>query len=657
MRRRSSLSALTCALLGAAPLCLAPLARAEVVGVDIASRVDVDDGAPFGDAGAYEVVSGKIRFAVDPANPRNQVIVGLEELARAAAKSPARQAEIQSKTPRDAAGKVEFSADLAILRPKDPAKGNGTLLLDVVNRGNKTVLNSFDRAVVSGHDDGFLMRRGFTVVWVGWEFDAPNGAMRIQVPETTAAHCVARGALTPNSNLEAAAVFTDLSGYAPNEAAAHASLSVRDGLLGKPTPIASDRFKLESNNAVTLEGGFTAGRTYELSYEVVRAPVAGLGFAAVRDAVAWLRNGSDPNVRVRRALAFGSSQSGRFLRTFLYYGFNADEHGKRVFDGVMAHIAGASRLDLNRPCATPTNLGQFDATSFPFADEVLRDPVSGAKEGALDNPRARAAKPKIFYTNTGVEYWGGGRSAALIHTTPDGARDLSLPDNERVYFLTGSQHGPTRFPPAEPRNGAQRENPNDYWLVMRALLVAMDGWLRGGAAPPPSRYPRLADQTLVHAADVAFPALPGVRAPQTLPAGPRAANSLLAHGGGAGAPLPYLVPQTDRDGIELAGVRLPDIAVPLATYTGWNYRNPAIGGADQLYPLLGSYIPFPATAEARAAANDPRAAIVERYASKQAYLDKVRAAADKLVAQRYLLAEDLPAVLDRADKHWDLLVH
>ncbi len=185
-------------------------------------------------------------------------------------------------------------------------------------------------------------------------------------------------------------------------------MSVRDGLLGKPTPIARSRFKLEGNNVVTLKGGFTAGRTYELAYDVASAPVGGLGFAAVRDTVSWLKSAPDANVKVQRALAFGLSQSGRFLRTFLYYGFNADEHGRQVFDGVMAHIAGASRLDLNRACATPTNLGQFDATSFPFADQALRDPVTGAEEGALDNPRARDFKPKIFYTNTGVEYWGGG---------------------------------------------------------------------------------------------------------------------------------------------------------------------------------------------------------------------------------------------------------
>jgi hypothetical protein len=605
------------------------------VGVDIESTVDVPGGGASNDAGAYEVVTGKIRFAVDPSNPRNRVIVGLDH------------------APRNAARKVEFSADLAILRPKDPAASNGTLLLDVVNRGSKTVLRSFDRAANGHADDGFLMRRGFTVVWVGWEFDAPDDTMRIDVPGRTGFHCLVRGAVTPNADAPSA-TFGDLARYAPSDAnAARAQLSVRDGLLGKPTPIVRDRFELRGNE-VTLNGGFAAGRTYELLYDVASAPIAGLGFAAVRDTVAWLKQAPDANVNVQRALAFGSSQSGRFLRTFLYYGFNADEHGRQVFDGVMAHIAGASRLDLNRACATPTSLAQFDATSFPFADQALRDPVSGANEGALDNPRARDFKPKVFYTNTGVEYWGGGRSAALIHTTPDGTRDLALPDNERVYFLTGSQHGPTRFPPGEPGNGAQRENPNDYWLVMRALLVGMDEWLRGAAEPPPSRYPRLADKTLVRAADVAFPSLPGVRAPQTLPVGSRVANPLLARGGSAGAPLPFLVPQTDRDGLELAGVRLPEIAVPLATYTGWNYRNPAIGGADQLYPLLGSYIPFPPTADARAAAHDPRVAVVERYASKQAYLDKVRAAADKLVAQRYLLAEDEPAVLARADAHWDL---
>ena len=625
---------LACALLSAAPA----LTLAEVVGVDITTRTDVSDGAAFGDTGAYELLTGRIRFAVDPKNARNQVIVDLD------------------KAPRNAAGKVEFSADLSILKPKDPAKGNGTLLLDVVNRGAKTVSRSFDRAAGNSEGDGMMLRRGFTVAWVGWEFDAPqrDGVTGISVPAAAGVKGRVRATLTPTSSTPTA-TFADLIRYAPSDAAAaSATLSVRDGALGKPSAFKRAEFSLAGND-VSLEGGFQAGRTYELEYEAANPPVAGLGFAAVRDTAAWIKDASDAPVKAQRALAFGASQSGRFLRTFLYFGFNGDEQSRLVFDGVMAHIAGASRIDLNRRWATPTGLAQFDATSFPFADAALRDPATGAEEGALDNVRAKDFKPKIFYTNTGVEYWGGARSAALIHTTPDGAKDLVLPDNERVYFLTGSQHGPTSFPPGQARLGAQRENPNDYWLTMRALLVAMDDWLRSNKAPPPSRYPQLANSTLVPAAKVAFPALPGVRAPQPLPAGPRAPNPLVAKDGGAGTTLPFLVPQTDKDGIELAGVRLPDIEVPLATYTGWNFRNEAIGGEDTLYPLLGSYIPFPATAAARTAAKDPRASIAERYASKQAYLDKIRASADKLVADRFLLADDLPAVLDRAGRHWDLL--
>jgi hypothetical protein len=633
----------------AAALGLAPALQsaAEVTRAEITSRADVQNGAEFGAAGAYELLSGRIYFAVDPKNARNRVIADLD------------------KAPRNAAGLVELSADLAILKPKDAARANGTLLLDVVNRGNKTVLSGFNRAAATPRDaasapneygDGLLMRLGFTVVWVGWEFDVPQrpGAIRISVPEAEGVHTTVRSLVTPNAAAPTAQ-FPDLSPYAPVDVKSAASrLTVRDGALGLPTPIARERWT-QDGTSVTLEGGFVAGRTYELSYETRNAPVAGLGFAAVRDTVAWIKRAPDAPVHAQRALGFGASQSGRYLRTFLYLGFNADEQNRQVFDGVMAHIAGAARLDLNRRGSTPTSLGMFDATSFPFADAALKDPVTGAAEGALDNPRTKDFAPKVFYTNTGVEYWGGGRSAALVHMTPDGREDLTPPDNVRVYFLTGTQHGPGRFPPAEPGNGAQRENPTDYWYAMRALLVAMDAWVRDGTAPPPSRRPRLADGTLARSTDVAFPDIPGVRSPRTLQAATRGTNTLVARDGAPGTTLPYLVPQTDRDGNELAGIRLPDIEVPLATYTGWNFRNPSIGGETQLFPLLGSYLPFPARAADGSAPQDPRAPIADRYASKAAYIERVRAAGERLVAARYLRAEDLQTIVTRAERHWDLV--
>jgi hypothetical protein len=630
---------------GVAALTLLPaLAAAEVARVDVASRRDVLAGRTFGAAGGYELLTGRIHFVVDPADPRNKVVADID------------------KAPRNAAGLVELSADLSILKPKQAAGGNGVALIDIVNRGRRTVLTSFNRAAASGDlstegefGDGLLMRQGYTVVWIGWEFDVPkrDGAIRIEVPSAAGVTGIVRGSFTPDARRPDFTVG-DLSGYSPsNPAAAANTLTVRDGVQGTATTIPRDRWQL-AGNVVTLESGFEPGRTYELAYAAANPPVAGLGFVAVRDTASWLKHAADAVAPARYTYAFGSSQSGRFLRDFLYHGFNTDERNRQVFDAVMAHIAGAARIDFNRRWATPTGLGQFTATSFPFADPKQRDPVTGVEDGALDNPRARDHQPKIFYTNTGVEYWGGGRSAALIHTTPDGARDLALPDNERVYLLAGSQHGPARFPPAV-TNGQQKDNPTEYWLAMRGLLVAMDKWVRDRVAPPPSRYPRLQDRTLVRAADVAFPAVPTVRSPRALSAGIRGVNRLIAQDGGAGAPLPLLVPQLDQDGNERAGIRLPEIAVPLATYTGWNFRKPAIGAPDQLFPLLGSYVAFSATTAEREQANDPRPAIEERYPGREKYLALVQEAGAALVKDRYLLGEDLAAVVRRAGEHWELL--
>src|SRR5262249_52528189 len=248
-----------------------------------------------------------------------------------------------------------------------------------------------------------------------------------------------------------------------------------------------------------------------------------------------------------------------------------------------------------------------------------------------------------------------GRVAALIHTAPDGGADLTLPDNVRVYFIAGTQHTPARFPPSL-TNGQQPDNAVDYWWTMRALLLAMNRWVKDGAPPPPSQYPRLKDRTLVDGKSVAFPSIPGVASPRALTAGTRIANPLLAKGGGAGATVPLLVPDVDEDGNERAGIRLPDVAVPLATYTGWNFRSRTIGASGELVSLLGSSIPFAPTRAARERAKDPRRSIEERYHSKADYLAQVGKAADALVKAGYLLVDDEPRILQRAEDTWDDIV-
>jgi len=621
---------------------VAAQARADVTRVDIARRADVLESG-------YEKIAGTIHFAVNPADPRNAIIVDLD------------------KAPRNASGLVEFSADFYLLRPKDPAHSNGSALVEVSNRGGRGLLRQFNRGgpqtdpeTDADLGDKFLMRFGFTAAWVGWEFDVADspGTMRIHVPVATDSgktiSGIVRAAFVPGSRVNEF-VLRDLGHYdAVDPDGPDSQLTVRSAFLGKGEAVPRPRWHVKGHT-VTLDGGFEPGKTYEISYRAENPPVAGLGFAAMRDFSSWLKHvAGGPIPPVKYAYAFGASQSGRYLRDFLYEGFNTDEHDRQVFDGVIAHIAGAARIDLNRRWSTPVGLGVHSATSFPFADAAAKDPVTGAQEGALENPRARAHQPKVFYTNTPVEYWGTGRVAALIHTTPDGSADVTPPDNVRVYFLAGTQHSPGRFPPTT-ANGQQADNPIEYAWPMRALLLAMHRWVSAGTPPPASAFPKLSDGTLVRAGAIGFPAIPGVASPRALTAGPRVENPFIKGGAGANAPLPLLVPAVDEDGNERAGIRMPDISVPLGTYTGWNFRNPSTGSPTELVSLLGASSYFPATRAAREAAKDPRRSVEERYASRDQYLAQVEKAADALVARGYLLIDDVPRIVQRASDTWDLV--
>ncbi|HEY3160518.1 MAG TPA: alpha/beta hydrolase domain-containing protein [Vicinamibacterales bacterium] len=625
------------------PLLLVPaLVSAEVSRVEITARRDVAGGRSFGSTGPYEQIVGKLYFTIDPANKRNRVIADLD------------------KAPKNAAAKIELSVDLVILKPRDSSKGNGIALFDIVNRGRGVALAKFDTPVaVNGaaapdeYGDGFLLNRGYTIVQVGWEFDVRReGAIRADMPLAIGVTGLAHATFIPTSNSPEATVG-DLVGYTPgNPAAPQNTLTVRESPQAAATTIPRAKWHL-AGNVVTLDGGFEPGRIYELAYTAADPPVAALGFAAVRDAASWVRYAPDATVSAKYTFAFGSSQTGRFLREFLYDGFYTDERDRQVFDAVIPHLAGASGLNLNRRWSTPTSLSSDVATFFPFSDVKQRDPVTGVEDGLLENARAGEHQPKVFWTNTPTEVWE--KAAALETMTPDGLKDRALPTNVRLYVFAGTQHDPARVPSAV-SNGQLQDNPTDYIWAMRALLVSMEKWVRQGVAPPPSRYPRLQDGTLVRSTDVAYPDLPGVASPRKVLPGARGVNSLVAKDGGAGTPLPLLVSQVDKDGNELGGLRLPDVMVPLATTAGWNFRKAAIGGTHLLYPLLGSYVPFAATKAERERTHDPRLSIEERYPSREQYLKQVQDAAASLVKDGYVLAEDVPAIVKHAGDHWDLLV-
>ena len=616
-------------------LLLHSIADAEVVKVTITSRGAVANGQSFGAVGPYEKLAGTIEFALDPRDPHNARVAGLDRATPAAD------------------GKVHFTSDLYVLRPATTGRGNGVLLFEIANRGRKDLLARFNGGRASNDPidsesigDGFLMRDGYTLVWVGWEFDLPPGGVRLEAPPATVDPM---RTLTVSYRGDAAsptATFADAYPYPPAQLDdAQATLTVRDTFWDAPQPIARGRWhfvKGENAPAVALEGGFAAGRIYDLTYHPATAFVAGAGLAAIRDAASAFRTRTDLPVAGRSAYVFGMSQSGRFLRQFLYDGFNADGQDRRVFDAVWAHVAGAARGSFNDTLAMPRSFQGFLATKRPFADE----PVDGLREGVESRYRDNQ-RPKIFYTNSPDEYWGGGRAAAMIHTSVDGRKDLSIPGNVRIYFYAGVQHaGAAPIPPPHRRELQSISNPTPQFTTSRALLRALDAWARLGTAPPASQYPRVSDGTLVDTSHLRFPAIPGVPDPRHAPA-PGIASS------GGNTPLRFLVPQVDADGNEVSGIRVPDQAVPLATVTGWNFRSQEVGVPRDLFDDGGAYVPFASTRSAREAAGDPRRSIEERYPSRASYLQRVRTAAEELVKKRFLLQEDVAWTLQFAERHWD----
>jgi hypothetical protein len=394
--------------------------------------------------------------------------------------------------------------------------------------------------------------------------------------------------------------------------------------------------------------------------------VAGLGFAAVRDFAAYVKHVPDALTPAARVYGQGISQNGRFLRDFLYQGFNADEDGRMALDGVLAHVAGAGRGNFNYRFAQPSRDAQptssvFFATDiFPFTDLPETDPLTGANGGLLDQAVKDKVVPRIFFSNTSYEYWG--RVGALIHVSADGIKDVRLSDNVRIYLLTGLQHFSGPFPPAKGTNdllGQEPQSPLPIQFFWRAMIANMDAWVRNSTLPPASSYPKIADGTLVPFADWRFPPIHGVNLPREsnaayrLDFGPAWGKGIVSvQPPKVGQAFPVLVPQVDEDGNDRAGVHLPEVAAPLATYTGWNLRDSSIGAPHERVPFEGSYLPFPKTAGERQQSHDPRKSIAERYSDQQAYMAKFTKAVDDLIQQRWILPEDRPALLHRGEQEW-----
>jgi hypothetical protein len=644
------------------------LAEARVVRVTIERRESVLAGRSFGLAGPYETLVGTVELALDPALRQNQAVVDL------------------ALAPRNDRGEVVFTADVFILKPVDLRRGNGRVYYEVPNRGGKGILRRLQHAEASldprdplDFGDGWLMEQGFSLAWMGWQWDVPEqpGLLRLRAPVATAGGRPIEGlvrsvVIVGEKKDEAPLADSSHLAYPPVDPEGRDSrLYVRDHRLDAPHLLPRKTWRFAGPSKVVLDGGFEPGRIYEVVYRSRDPRVAGCGFAATRDLVSFFKNeasATNPLAGVTLAVGHGISQSGRFLRHFLHQGFNQDEQGRRVFDGVFVEVAGAGRGSFNHRFAQASRDGHqhwnvhYPTDVFPFTDLPETDPETGETAGLLDREVASGTVPKLIHVVTSYEYWN--RAASLMHTDPSSTRDVALPDTSRAYLVASAQHGPGTLPPAEGgangNDGLYPTNPNDFRPLIRALVRALDGWVAQGVEPPPSQYPRIGDGTLAPPERAGWAGVPGVRFPTVrnepvrADCGPEWARGVITiEPPRLGPVFPALVPAVDADGNDRAGIRLPEIVAPLASQTGWNWRHPRVGAPDALVAYRGSYLPFAWTKAEREAKGDPRLSIEERYRGREDYLGRVALAAMALVRERFLLPQDVAFVIERAAAHWD----
>ncbi|MBI4081702.1 MAG: hypothetical protein HY423_03745 [Candidatus Lambdaproteobacteria bacterium] len=613
------------------------------------------EGMTFGAVGAYELWIGSARGELDPADALNAGIVNLE------------------RAPRNARGRVEYSVDLQMLKPVHMERGNGRLVYDVLNRGGKRATGPHinggpllnDPRLAAHAGTGFLMRRGYTIVWSGWQgnVEPGEGRMLARLPfATDGERPIAKDVREEFIDDSGADPFVGTLTYpAADLELAKSQLTVRqrqhDARCSPPD--LAWRYLSPKRVEVQRPQGFDAGAIYAFFYPAKDPTVMGIGFASVRDVVAFLRyeaadarGTANPlavggSSAIEKAIGVGFSQSGRFLRDFAYQGFNQDERRRQVFDGIIPVIAGSRKTNVNHEFAKAGNFSRQHEThftrgdQFPFSYATTTDPLTGKTDGLLETCRQNGTCPKVFHLDTDTEFWQA-RSSLVVF---DGERHLQQPENVRLYLATGCQHSPHGKPPA----GLTQfpNNPLPYAPFMRALIAAMDAWISEGMAPPASRFPSVVDGTLASPAKEHYgiPDIPGLAYAATL-------NTVRVTDYEAlppreGPHYPVLVNRCDADGNGMAGIRHPLLEAPLATHLGWNLRTPGHAEGD-LAETWGSRFPFARTKAERLAARDPRLSLEERYPCAEAYLGRVEEACIRLVRERLLLAEDGERILAEA---------
>jgi hypothetical protein len=650
---------------------------ARITGVKIDSvESPTLEGHVFGGAGRYEKLLGHFSGELDPSDPLNSFIVNID------------------RAPRNAQGMVEYSADFRILKPVTMRSGNGILFYDINNRGTQRAFNlheDFKGAYGSyppkldNLGDGFLLNEGYTIVWSGWQADVPPGEGRIAARIPVAKfpdgspyrHWISTELLfdksTRSSEIDYPAYGDSMPGaklYRRSTPHAAPELVPRDSwsFAKCSGPAAGGAAPVASNKDLCMPGGFSTDYIYSLVYEAQDPYVMGIGFAAIRDFISFLRNdttGSNPLIArrgtggagapIRSVIVFGQSQPGRMVRDWIYTTGNRDSAGRKVVDGAIAHTAGGRRTYTNYVFGEPGRFQRpvedhyFEGDTFPFTYETISDPVSGRIGGLLERCRESATCPKIMQWDSGSEAWIGRES--LVLTDPLGMKDVPLPANVRLYYFSSTQHqAGTGEDPSPGSRGVceQLANPNPYRESQRALLGAMRAWITADTSPPASEYPKLSDGTLVLAlpqSGQGFPMIPGVHYTGkyndlhinnyfTLPVEHTAAEYNV------------LVPKVDRDGNDIAGVRSSMLQVPLGTYTGWNVRRAGFIGGE-VCGTTGSFIPFAKTKADRGA--DPRLSLDERYGTQAHYVELVRAATARLQQQGFLLRNDAERLIRQAE--------